>query len=69
MDLGHTGVGTTTPGARQMLDKTDGNYAPWYIVHSDDKRRARCQLYFPYPRQDPVREGITAEGRAAQAIG
>jgi hypothetical protein len=24
-----------------MLDKTDSNYAPWYIVHSDDKRRAR----------------------------
>ena len=24
-----------------MLEKTDSKYAPWYIVHSDDKRRAR----------------------------
>ena len=24
-----------------MLEKTDSNYAPWYIVHSDDKRQAR----------------------------
>jgi len=24
-----------------MLARTDSKYAPWYIVHSDDKRRAR----------------------------
>jgi len=24
-----------------MLSKTDSKHAPWYIVHSDDKRRAR----------------------------
>src|SRR5215469_9809394 len=24
-----------------MLERTDSNYAPWHIVHSDDKRRAR----------------------------
>ena len=24
-----------------MLKRTDSNYAPWYIVRSDDKRRAR----------------------------
>jgi polyphosphate kinase 2 len=24
-----------------MLERTDSNYAPWYIVRSDDKRRAR----------------------------
>jgi hypothetical protein len=24
-----------------MLDATDTEYAPWYIVPSDDKRRAR----------------------------
>ena len=24
-----------------MLKKTDTNHAPWYLVHSDDKRRAR----------------------------
>ncbi|HEY6307429.1 MAG TPA: polyphosphate kinase 2 [Candidatus Angelobacter sp.] len=25
----------------QMLDATDADYAPWYIVRSDDKKRAR----------------------------
>jgi polyphosphate kinase 2 len=25
----------------QMLEATDSKHAPWYIVHSDDKRRAR----------------------------
>jgi hypothetical protein len=24
-----------------MLDKTDSKHAPWYVVRSDDKRRAR----------------------------
>lgn len=24
-----------------MLEATDTKYAPWYIVHSDDKRKAR----------------------------
>jgi hypothetical protein len=24
-----------------MLDATDSKHAPWHIVHSDDKRRAR----------------------------
>jgi polyphosphate kinase 2 (PPK2 family) len=27
-----------------------------------------AQLYFPYPQADPVREGIAAEGQAAQAL-
>ena len=53
----------------RMLDKTDSNYPP--LVYRALRRQAAGapQLYFPYPRQDPVREGITAEGRAAQAIG
>jgi len=28
----------------QMLKKTDTRYAPWYIVDSDDKRRARLNV-------------------------
>src|SRR5277367_2876018 len=28
----------------QMLEATDTEYAPWYIVRSDDKRRARLNL-------------------------
>jgi polyphosphate kinase len=27
-----------------MLESTDTEYAPWHIVHSDDKRRARLNL-------------------------
>jgi hypothetical protein len=27
-----------------MLDATDTDYAPWNIVHSDDKRRARLNI-------------------------
>src|SRR5262245_28043190 len=36
-----------------MLERTDSNYAPWYIVRSDDKRRGRLQLHFSYPGADP----------------
>ena len=27
-----------------MLEATDTDFAPWYVVHSDDKRRARLNL-------------------------
>ena len=27
-----------------MLDATDTKHAPWYVVHSDDKRRARLNI-------------------------
>jgi polyphosphate kinase 2 len=41
----------------QMLDATDTDYAPWHVVHSDDKKRARLNLIthlleqIPYVRQ------------------
>jgi polyphosphate kinase len=28
----------------KMLDATDTDFAPWYIVHSDDKRKARLNV-------------------------
>ena len=28
----------------QMLDVTDSKHAPWYLVHSDDKKRARLNI-------------------------
>ena len=40
-----------------MLEKTSSRHAPWYIVRSDDKRRA-----------DPVRKGVARQGQAAQAV-
>ena len=30
--------------ARQMLDATDTDFAPWHIVRSDDKKRARLNI-------------------------
>jgi hypothetical protein len=27
-----------------MLEATDTDFAPWHIVHSDDKKRARLNL-------------------------
>jgi polyphosphate kinase 2 len=41
----------------QMLDATDTNFAPWHVVQSDDKKRARLNLIthlleqIPYVRQ------------------
>ena len=44
-----------------MLDATDTRYAPWHIVHSDDKKRARLNCirhllgqirYKRVPRED-----------------
>ena len=46
-----------------MLEATDTKFAPWYIVPSDDKRRARLNCishllslirYEPLPREKPV---------------
>jgi polyphosphate kinase 2 (PPK2 family) len=28
----------------RMLDATDTDHAPWYVVHTDDKRRARLNI-------------------------
>jgi hypothetical protein len=41
----------------QMLDATDTDFAPWHVVRSDDKRKARLNLIthlleqIPYVRQ------------------
>jgi hypothetical protein len=36
-----------------MLKKTDSKHAPWYIVHSDDKRRARLNCISHILKQIP----------------
>ena len=36
-----------------MLERTDSNYAPWYIVRSDDKRRARLNCISHILKQIP----------------
>src|SRR5262252_3368842 len=44
-----------------MLEATDADHAPWYIVHSDDKRRARLNLISHFlsliPYEAPKRDG------------
>jgi polyphosphate kinase len=45
MDLPSRGNWYAYSRARdQMLESTDTEHAPWYIVRSDDKRRARLNL-------------------------
>ena len=39
----------------QMLESTDTEYAPWYIVRSDDKRRARLNLIAHFLSLIPTR--------------
>jgi hypothetical protein len=38
-----------------MLKMTDSKHAPWYIVRSDDKRRARLNVISHILSQIPVR--------------
>ena len=40
----------------QMLESTDTEYAPWYIVRSDDKRRARLNLISHFLSLIPYKE-------------
>jgi polyphosphate kinase 2 len=40
----------------QMLDVTDTEFAPWYIVDSNDKRRARLALIEHFLQQVPHKE-------------
>jgi polyphosphate kinase 2 (PPK2 family) len=39
-----------------MFAVTDLDYAPWYIVHADDKRRARLNCIFHFLNQIPYEE-------------
>jgi polyphosphate kinase len=39
-----------------MLEKTDSKHAPWYIVHSNDKRRARLNCISQILRSIPYKK-------------
>jgi len=39
-----------------MLDATDKDFAPWHIVHSDDKKRARLNLITHLLKQIPYKK-------------
>jgi polyphosphate kinase 2 len=55
----------------EMLEATDSKAAPWYIVRSDDKRRARLNciehLLEQIPHQELPREKIKIPRRATKA--
>jgi len=37
-----------------MLEKTDSRLAPWHIIRSDDKKRARLNCIFAFAQRDSV---------------
>ena len=53
-----------------MLDATDTEYAPWFIVPSDDKRRARlnciAHLLSLIPYRSVAREEIKLPSRSKE---
>jgi polyphosphate kinase 2 len=52
----------------QMLESTDSEYAPWHIVRSDDKRRARLNLIAHFlsliPYEEVPREKVELPKRS-----
>ena len=40
----------------EMFAATDTAWAPWYVVRSDDKKRARLNCITPPAEPDPVQE-------------
>ena len=51
----------------EMFAASDTGFAPWFVVRSDDKKRARLNLIPHLLEPDPVRGGPTQAGQAAQA--
>ena len=51
-----------------MLEATDTKCAPWYILRSDDKKRARLNCIRAHPGPDPLQESAAREGQAARAL-
>ena len=51
-----------------MLKATDTRFAPWHIVRSDDKKRARLNTHRAPAEADSVQEDQAPEGEAARPI-
>jgi polyphosphate kinase len=53
--------------SRLMLEATDTDYAPWHIVRSDDKKRARLNLISHFlsliPYEQPKRDKVKLPSR------
>ena len=50
-----------------MFQATDTPWAPWYVVHSDDKRRARLNVITHLLKPYPLRGPAAREDQAAAA--
>ena len=51
-----------------MLKATDTEHAPWHIVRSDDKRRARLNCIAAMLELIPYKKTSRAEGQIAEAL-
>ena len=51
-----------------MLKATDTKARPWYILRSDDKKRARLNCIRAHPEPHPLQESAAREDRTAQAL-
>jgi polyphosphate kinase len=54
-----------------MLETTDSEYAPWYVVRSDDKKRARLKciahLLSQVPYEEVLRKKVKLPKRSNKA--
>ena len=52
-----------------MFEHTDNDHAPWYIVLSDDKKRARLNVISHILSQIPYKNVNRAKGEVAGPVG
>ena len=48
-----------------MLEATDTDFAPWHILRSDDKKRARLNLLSHFLELDSLQAAEARKGRSA----
>ena len=48
----------------EMFKATDTSWAPWYVVRSDDKKRARLNTIAHLLEAHPLRGASAGEGKA-----
>ena len=52
----------------RMLEMTDTEHAPWHIVRSDDKRRARLNCISHLLSLIPIQEDVASPRQTTQAL-
>ena len=45
----------------RMFAATDTKHAPWYVLRTDDKRRARLNCHRAHPRSRALQEGCARD--------